>query len=79
MAAINLRESDMRRAKNLNAKDGYGLDSLQMIHLINAYQKGNDYKRAMIEYRLTDINFHNEVKMLQAGKFDELRQQAKEW
>lgn len=74
-----LRESDMRRASILNAKNGYGLDSIQMMRLINAYQKGDDYKRAYIEYRLTDINFHREVEMLRAGKYDELKQQVKEW
>lgn len=74
-----LRKSDMRRAGSFNAKNGYGLDSIQMMRQINAYQKGDDYKRAYIEYRLTDINFHSEVEMLQAGKYDELKQQVKEW
>lgn len=79
MATIELRESDMRRAKNLNAKNGYGLDIAQMKRLINEYQNGDAYKRALIEYRLTDINIHSEVEMLKAGKFDELKAQVAKW
>lgn len=79
MTTIKLRESDMHRATNLNRKNGYGLDSIQMMRLINAYQKGDDYKRAYIEYRLTDINFHREVEMLMNGKYDELKKQVKQW
>jgi aryl carrier-like protein len=79
MATIELRESDMRRAANLNRKNKYGLDSVQMIRLINTYQKGDAYKRALVEFRLTDINFHREVEMLINGKYNELREQVKEW
>lgn len=79
MTTIKLRESDMHRATNLNRKNGYGLDSIQMMRLINAYQKGDDYKRALVEFRLTDINFHREVEMLMNGKYDELKKQVKQW
>ena len=79
MRTLELRESDMRRARNLNAKNGYGLDSTQMIRLINAHQKGNDYRRALIEYRLTDINCHNEVEMLMNSRYDELREEVNQW
>ena len=70
MAAIQLRESDMCRAKNLNRKNDYGLDNKQMMRLINAHREGDAYKRALIEFRLTDINFHREVEMLMNGKYD---------
>lgn len=79
MAVIQLRESDMCRAKNLNRKNKYGLDSTQMMRLINAHQKGDAYKRALIEFRLTDINFHREVEMLMNGKYDELKEQIRQW
>lgn len=79
MATIELRESDMRRAVNLNRKNKYGLDSKQMIRLINAHQKGDAYKRSLVEFRLTDINFHREVELLINGKYDELREQVKKW
>lgn len=39
MATIELRESDKRRAVNLNRKNKYGLDSVQMMRLINSHQK----------------------------------------
>lgn len=79
MATIELRESDKRRAVNLNRKNKYGLDSVQMMRLINSHQKGDTYKRALVEYRLTDINFHREVEMLMNGKYDELKEQVKQW
>lgn len=71
MATIELRESDKRRAVNLNRKNKYGLDSVQMMRLINSHQKGDTYKRALVEYRLTDINFHREVELLINGKYNE--------
>lgn len=79
MVTIQLRESDVCRAKNLNHKNGYGLDGKQMIRLISNHQKGDAYKRALIEFRLTDINFHREVEMLMNGKYDELKEQVKQW
>lgn len=79
MATIELRESDKRRAVNLNRKNKYGLDSVQMMRLINSHQKGDTYKRALVEYRLTDINFHREVEMLMNGKYDELKEEVKQW
>lgn len=79
MATIELRESDKRRAVNLNRKNGYGLGDVQMMRLINAHQKGDAYKRALVEFRLTDINFHREVELLINGKYDELKEQVKQW
>ena len=79
MATIELREIDKRRAVNLNRKNGYGLDNVQMMRLINAHQNGDAYKRALVEFRLTDINFHREVKLLINGKYDELRELVKKW
>lgn len=79
MAKIELRESDMQRARNLNRKNGWGLTADQMKRIISAYEKGDNYKRALIEYRLTDINYHNEIELLKADKFNELRERVKEW
>ena len=79
MATIELREIDKRRAVNLNRKNKYGLDSTQMMRLINSHQNGDAYKRALVEFRLTDINFHREVKLLINGKYDELKEQVKQW
>lgn len=79
MVRIELKQSDIERLKNLNRKSGYGLNANQMKRIISSYEKGDDYNRALIEYRLTDINYHNEIELLQAGKFKELREQVKEW
>ncbi|UYI72974.1 MAG: hypothetical protein OGM07_15950 [Bacteroides xylanisolvens] len=79
MATIELRENDMRRAVNLNRKNDYGLYAEQMMRLISNHKKGDAYKRALIEFRLTDINLHREVEMLINGKYDELREQVKKW
>ena len=79
MATIELRESDMRRAVNLNRKNDYGLYAEQMMRLIRNHKKGDAYKRALIEFRLTDINFHREVELLINGKYDELKEQVKRW
>lgn len=79
MAKIELRESDMQRARNLNRKNEWGLTADQMKRIISAYEKGDNYKRALIEYRLTDINYHNEIELLKDGKFNELKEQVKEW
>lgn len=56
-----------------------GLTADQMKRIISVYEKGDNYKRALIEYRLTDINYHNEIELLKNGKFNELREQVKEW
>lgn len=79
MSAIKLKDADMDKMKALNAKNRYGLSSVQMIRLIDEHQKGNDYKCALIEYRLTDINFHHEVGLLIAGRHDELKEEVKLW
>ena len=47
----------MRRAVNLNRKNDYGLYAEQMMRLISNHKKGDAYKRALIEFRLTDITF----------------------
>lgn len=50
-----------------------------MMRLINTHQNGDTYKRALVEFRLTDINFHREVEMLMNGKYDELKEEVKQW
>lgn len=83
MNTIELKESDMRRMAALNAKNEWGLYPEQMLRLIQNHQKakeaGNAYKCALIEYRLTDINYHSEVQMLAAGRYSELREEIKQW
>lgn len=83
MATIKLREKDMARMRKLNALNNYGLDSIMMNDLIDTHQR---YKKhgfhtscALIEFRLTDINFHREVEMLKDGKYEELKAQVAKW
>ena len=68
METIELRESDMCRAKNLNRKNGYGLDSKQMMHLINNHKKGDVQKGALIECRLIYINGNFRYEIVMGGK-----------
>lgn len=83
MNSIELKESDMRRMAALNAKNEWGLYPDQMLRLIQNHQKakeaGNAYKCALIEYRLTDINYHREMGLLQSGRYDELIKEVKQW
>lgn len=83
MNAIELKKSDMRRMATLNAKNEWGLYPDQMLRLIKNHQKakeaGNSYKCALIEYRLTDINYHREMGLLQSGRYDELIKEVKQW
>jgi hypothetical protein len=82
MRAIVLKEADADRMRNLNAKNGWGIRYEDLMKLISQHQKakaaGDLYKCALIEYRLTDINFHSEVSMLEKGQYEELRQLTKE-
>ena len=43
---------------------------IRMVMLINVL---------LVEFRLTDINFHREVELLINGKYDELKEQVKQW
>lgn len=74
-----LKDKDTDRMKRLNRKNGYGLTAKQMARLIDEHEKGEDYLKALIEYRLTDINFHTECVLLAMGKYAEARALLKEW
>jgi hypothetical protein len=82
MKTKELKASDRKRMSDLNAKHGWGMSYEGLIKLIKQHQKakaeGDLYKCALIEYRLTDINFHSEVAMLEQGRYEELRQLAEE-
>ena len=70
-----LTEKEMTRIDKLNKKSHYGLTKAQHTRLVNKYKaaikKGDDHEIELIEYRLTDINFHTTVKLLEQGKFEE--------
>ncbi|GEM_PF-478860 len=82
MKEIELKEKDLRVMKNLNIKNGYFILYSELLQLVDKHkmyrEKKNDYQCALIEYRLTDINFHTEVGMLSEGEYDELIDRIKE-
>lgn len=76
---MTLKDKDRDRMKRLNSKNGYGFTAKQMARLIDEHEKGEDYLKALIEYRLTDINFHAECALLASGRYAEARALLKEW
>ena len=72
MKNIELTDSDKDRMKRLNHESHYCLSIGQLKSLLVEHKNGNDYDKALIEYRLTDINYHNEVSMLHNGRYVEL-------
>ena len=76
--------NDARRMDALNRKNGWGLSMKQLVMAVSAHkharETGDIRRMEMIEYRLTDINFHTECAMLNAGEYDELREKInREW
>ena len=65
------------RAKidQVNAENKWGIASeeYELLVVAHASAKDKNHKHEMeaIEYRLTDLNFHDEVKMLQEGRYYE--------
>ena len=81
MKEIKLKEKDLNAMKALNSRNEYFILYIELLQLIDKHrqyrQKKNDYQCALIEYRLTDINFHTEVGMLCEGQYDELIERIK--
>ena len=65
MKEIQLKENDIDAMKKLNSMNGYFILYVELLQLIDTHRmyrkEKNDYQCALIEYRLTDINFHTEV------------------
>lgn len=70
---IKLLESDMNKMRNMNQKNKWAISYDELLKLAERHRTGNDYDRALIEYRLTDINFHSEVGLLVQSKYEELK------
>ncbi|MDR1505296.1 MAG: hypothetical protein LBT43_22850 [Prevotella sp.] len=81
MKEIELKEKDMDAMKKLNSQNGYFILYVELLQLIDIHRmyrnEKNDYGCALIEYRLTDINFHTEVGMLCQGEYDKLIERIK--
>ena len=69
--------STEERAKidQVNAENKWGIASEEYELLVathaNARDRDDKHEMEAIEYRLTDLNFHSEVKMLQEGRYYE--------
>ena len=65
------------RAKidQVNVENKWGIASEEYGILVaahaNAKDRNDKHEMEAIEYRLTDLNFHDEVKMLQEGRYYE--------
>lgn len=64
----------MSKIRNINHKNKWAISYDELLKLIEQHRTGNDYDRALIEYRLTDINFHSEVGLLVQSKYKELKE-----
>lgn len=68
---------DANRINNLNRRNGYGLTRKELSRIIQKHKKaraaGDFRTMSVVEYRLTDINYHTECRLLSAGKYEELK------
>lgn len=73
---------DVKRIDRLNKKYGYGITKNALLQCVYRYRKAkerNDIRTmSMVEYRLTDINFHYEYGLIANGKFEECIKSIKE-
>lgn len=78
-----LSDAECDRIKRLNAKNGYGLNKSTLERLIREHKKArtnNDiHGMALVEYRLTDINFHHECGLLSSGQYEQALKELKEF
>ena len=69
-----MTEEDAKRIEKLNARNGWGItcDELRAAGKkhFSARTSGDLRTMEKIEYRLTDLNFHREVKRLIAGDYE---------
>lgn len=71
---------DANRINNLNRRNDYSLTTKGLRRIIQQHKKarasGDFRTMSMIEYRLTDINYHIECGLLSAGKYEEAEKEA---
>ena len=70
-----LSTEERDKIDRVNADNKWGIASEEYELLVaahaNARDKNDKHEMEAIEYRLTDLNFHDEVKMLQEGRYYE--------
>ena len=73
MTYEDLKEEDVNKMRNLNRKNHYCLSCKELESLAKKHQNhrkiGDEYTCLLIEYRLTDINFHTEASLLQRCRY----------
>lgn len=78
MTNYELSERDIAIAWNQNKRNGWGFSKSMLLYQLrrykNAFQSGDLRIMAMIEYRLTDANFHYECGFLCRKDFDGFKQ-----
>ncbi|NDV68633.1 hypothetical protein [Dysgonomonas sp. 25] len=75
---VKLKDSDMTKMNNLNEKNKWAISKEEIIELTRKHKIANEYDKALIEYRLTDINFHTYVGLLYHRKYEELEKLIEE-
>lgn len=62
--------------ENINRQNGWGISNDGFMLLVNRHKdamaRGDTHMMELIEYRLKDINFHSEVRLLREGRYSEL-------
>lgn len=83
MTYDDLKEEDKDKMNDLNHKNHWALSSKQLVRLTKKHRKaresGDEYTCLLIEYRLTDINFHTECGLLHSGEYKKVLEMAKKW
>ncbi len=78
-----LTEKECDRVRAVNRRNGYCLTPVIMQSLFHRHEaarkKGDRHAMELIEYRLTDINFHYECSLLSQGRYDKLDEVLKNW
>lgn len=76
---VELTEKETDKIRNLNAKNGYGLEEKEATQMLISHSKArliNNLKAmALIEYRLTDINYHTLAGYLHKGLYEEAKKE----
>lgn len=70
-----LSAKEEKAIETLNANNGWGLDYDEFAALVAkhlaARNRGDRHEMEVIEYRLTDVNFHTSCELLSEGKYQE--------
>ena len=81
MPETTITDVERYRIGRLNARNGYGLNASRLRRLGYEHKKarkaGDTHAMELIEYRLTDINFHHECSLLYYGEYAKFNAELK--